>query len=75
MKEAISELNLTVIIVLAVAGLVALFSLVIWPIIEGGLEQSANCSDAVCESCNEHTGICECHMPNESETFDCAYKG
>ncbi|MBQ4583983.1 MAG: hypothetical protein IJA94_03760 [Bacilli bacterium] len=76
MKEAISELNLTVIIVLAVAGLVALFSVVIWPAIKTGIQDSANCSDAICTSCNESTGVCECYMEsNPGNTFDCAYKG
>lgn len=76
MKEAISELNLTVIIVLAVAGLVALFSVVIWPVIKTGIQDSANCSDAICVSCSDSTGLCECYMEsNPGQTFECANKG
>ncbi|MBQ9834218.1 MAG: hypothetical protein IJO33_03400 [Bacilli bacterium] len=75
MKQAISELNLTVIIVLAVAGLVALFSMVIWPVIKSGLHNSANCSDAIC-TCDITDDICDCYMEsNPSEHFDCVNKG
>lgn len=74
MKQAIGDLNLTIVIVIAVAGLMALFSLAIWPMIKGGLNNSANCSEAICENCN--SGICSCYMPgNEGNTFTCPYKG
>lgn len=79
MREATGELNMTVVVVVAVAGLMAFFSMVAWPIVKGGIERDANCSDAVCvpsDTCSGKTAenIC-CHMPGESERFTCPYKG
>ena len=75
MKQAIGDLNLTIIIVIAVAGLVALFSLAVWPMIKDGLNQSTNCSDAICRNCDEISGMCDCTMPNGSGDFQCPFKG
>lgn len=74
MREATGELNLTVIIVVAVAGLMAFFSMVVWPMVRGGIEHDTNCSDAICSG-TPINGVVECHMPGESTTFMCPYKG
>ena len=75
MKHAISDLNMTVVIIVAIAGLVAFFGGVVWPSIDSGLNKSANCSDAICDNCSVGSGTCECHMSGESEMFQCPFKG
>ncbi len=60
MKEATGELNLTVIVVIIVAGLVAFFSIYIVPIIMGGIKNTANCEDAVCTKAGCSDGVCNC---------------
>ena len=78
MREATGELNLTVIVVIAVAGLVALFSMFVFPMVRKNVTNQQNCSDAVCE---KEKGSCgdkyvQCHTPGEkNETFCCPYKG
>ena len=74
MREATGDLNLTVIVVIAVAGLMAFFSMTLWPMIKDGLKHDANCSDAICSG-TPSNGMIECHMKGETETFKCPYKG
>ncbi len=77
MREATGELNMTVIIVIAVAGLMAFFSMVIWPLVKNGMKKDANCSDAICEknTINLSEGTIECHMKGDTTWFTCPYKG
>ena len=63
MKEATGELNLTVIVVIIVAGLVAFFSIYVVPILMGGIKNTANCEDAVCTKAGCQSapeGVCNC---------------
>ena len=48
MKEAVGELNSTLIVVIAVAALAALFFTVIWPMINDDIKYNSNCSNAIC---------------------------
>ena len=76
MKEATGDLNMTVIVVLIVAGLVAFFSMVIGPMITKGIKSDTNCADAVCKKgpqCPSEGGICECTY--RGKTIKCPYKG
>lgn len=78
MKEATSELNLTVIIVIAIAGLVALFSVGVWPIIKGGLNNATSCDDAICDCSSAKSGsktTCVCTKKDGGKEFECPYKG
>ncbi len=86
MKEATGELNLTVVVVLIVAGLVAFFSVFVRPMILGGIKSSANCDDAVCTKADCHDGVCNCkyyeidpHTKRKSSTnfvnITCADRG
>lgn len=76
MKHAISDLNMTVVIVVAVAGLVAFFGGVIWPSIRNNIDKEANCSDAICDNCSVSEGTCDCEMKDGSvPSFKCPYKG
>ena len=49
MKEATGELNSTLIVVITVAALAALFFTVIWPMIREDLKNEANCRNAFCD--------------------------
>lgn len=75
MKEATSEINLTVIIVIAVGVLVAFFTFFLWPNIKSDMSHTANCNDAVCDPDTLNNGMVECHSVNDATTFRCAYKG
>lgn len=58
MKEATGELNMTVVTVLAIAAIGALFYTIVWPIIRNNIEQSTRCANAVCDTCNGKTAAC-----------------
>ena len=49
MKNAIGELNGSVITVVAVASLTVLFFTFIWPLLKQNLKKDASCSNAVCD--------------------------
>lgn len=61
MREATGELNMTVIVIVAVSAIAALFYAVIWPAIKSNLEQSTKCSAAICPACsgNDKTANCQ----------------
>ena len=77
MKEATGELNTTLITVLAIAMLLALFSTLIFPNVLKGLEGRASCADAVCDQGfipNNYNSYC--YSPkNKDEVFQCPYRG
>lgn len=83
MKEATSELNTTVIVVLAIAVLIAFFYYTIWPIIKNNFDRNSQCNKAICEPCKDASGnpsidcdFVTCHEKNNSSnTFECVYKG
>ena len=76
MREATGDLNLTVIVVVAVAGLMAFFSMVVWPMIRGGMRNSENCSDAICEKVDTNKdGMVNCTRKGKTGSFQCPYKG
>ena len=74
MKEATGDLNMTVVIVIIVAGLVAFFSMVVAPLVVGGIKSETNCSDAICD-CSPGQVKCSCHLPRKTKTFTCPNKG
>ena len=65
MKEATGDLNMTVVVVLAVAAFAAFFFTVIWPIIQEGNDRSANCNKAVCANRPD---------PSNPGKVNCSYK-
>ena len=82
MKEATSELNVTVIVIIAIGTLSAFFFGVVWPRLHTNLESKTKCSDAICpnpkDSCFERSknGSCkiiECNY--KGRTIKCPYKG
>ena len=78
MKEAVGELNGTIIVVIVVGLLIALFYGLVWPIIKDGLKDNARCADAVCDVGirSGELGV-ECYSPHsdKTDTFYCPYKG
>ena len=82
MKEATGELNMTVVIVIAVASLAAFFYTIIWPAISNNFHSNAKCADAIC-TCNDNNNKCQmakCHVVDEEgnkvgDYFQCPWKG
>ena len=78
MKEAVGELNSSIIVVIVVGLLIALFYGLVWPIIRNGLKDNSRCADAVCDVGikSGEVGV-ECYSPHDEtkEYFYCPYKG
>lgn len=78
MKEATGELNMTVIVVIAVASLTAFFYFTIWPMIRRNMNQNTKCSSAICDKCptGNTCNTVPCHTKeNPNNTFECVWKG
>lgn len=82
MKEATGELNMTVVIVIAVAALAAFFYTVIWPAIGNNYRSNANCNDAICkcENGNNDCDMAKCYIVDDNgekvgNDFQCPWKG
>ena len=73
MKEATSELNLTVIVVISIAGLAAFFYMTIWPMIQNNVNKYTKCSVAICEGQKNPDGTVNCKYKGTDLT--CAWKG
>lgn len=82
MKQAAGELNMTVVIVIAVGILAAFFYTIIWPLISDNFNRNSKCSAAIC-ICNRDDNKCvmaDCYLVDSSgnkkgETFQCPWKG
>ncbi len=80
MRQALGELNSSIIVVLIVGLLIALFYGLVWPTIRNGLKNNSRCADAVCDVGIKagETGV-ECYSPHveegKREYFYCPYKG
>lgn len=68
MKEATGELNMTVITVVAIAAIAALFYAVVWPMIKENIRTSTQCATAYCTSCSGGTCTCSYRDENGTET-------
>ncbi|MBQ4031109.1 MAG: hypothetical protein II625_05075 [Bacilli bacterium] len=77
MKNAIGELNGSVITVVAVASLTVLFFTFIWPMLKQNLKKDANCSNAVCDVGYNTNMMVWCYNPDDiTQTyFECPFKG
>ena len=78
MKETTSELNLTIVVVMAVAGFMAFFYTLIWPMLSNNISANTKCQAAVCEKCDTSANpngcpTVPCHY--KGETFNCVWKG
>lgn len=76
MREATGELNITVIVVMAIAALAAFLFLFIWPVYKQAYVKDESCSKAVCDVGHNSKGFATCYIPGEaSDKFECPYRG
>lgn len=77
MKNAIGELNGSVITVMAVASLTVLFFTFIWPMLKENLKKDANCADAICDVGYNSNYMVDCYDPDDSskQFFECPFRG
>ena len=86
MKEATGELNLAVIVAIAIGILAAFFFGSLWPTIHANFQKTAQCNKAICDCSKEvretienETGRksnCLCrNKAEDEETFYCPFKG
>ena len=82
MKNAIGELNGSVITVMAVASLTVLFFMFIWPMLKTNLKNDARCSDAICDVWMNKNNMVYCYNPGKSgagisasDVFECPFRG
>ena len=71
MKEATGELNMTVVVVIAIAAIAALFYAFVWPAIRGNLTASTRCSAAFgCGACDGNIMTCQGYYDDNGETVE-----
>lgn len=85
MKEATGELNLTIIVIIAIGVLVAFFYFTLWPILNANFEQNSQCAKAACENpCSTGKNTCDamkditkvkCYVKGSSNPIYCPWKG
>ena len=79
MKQATGELNMTVVVVVAVGILAAFFYTTIWPVIKNSYISTSKCNDAVCDPSSVSDGMATCvYYKNGSpvgDSFKCVWKG
>ena len=80
MKEASGELNLTVVVVMAVAALMAFFYTLIWPMLRNNISANTKCQAAVCEKCDTSANpngcaTVTCWYKDKTKPFECVWKG
>lgn len=79
MKESTGEVNMTVVIVIAVATLSVFFFAVLWPSIKNTFIATNKCSDAVCDprTLNDGMVICQYYKNGQKigNDFKCVWKG
>ena len=84
MKEATGELNMTIVIVVAVSVLVAFFYFVIWPGLDANFQANSKCGNAICENpCGSGHNDCEdavgkmvkCTVKGSDNPIYCPWKG
>lgn len=64
MKEATGELNMTVIVIVAIAAIAAFFYAFIWPAIKSNITNQQKCASAVCPA-NCTAATCDCTYIDE----------
>lgn len=72
MKEAIGDLNMTVVVVIIVAGLSLFFFTMVWPKIQGNFAAKTRCDAAIC-TCPKRDGAGKCVVP-EDGLVTCKYR-
>lgn len=76
MKQAMGDLNMTVIVVIIIALLSFFFFTVLWPMIQNNMAQTTRCDEAICNSEPNSDGSVTCHLSESPNSeFTCAWKG
>lgn len=79
MKEATGELNMTVVIVVAVGILSVFFFGILWPNIKNTFIATNKCSDAICDKRTLNDGMVTCKYykngKQQGADFKCVWKG
>ena len=78
MKQATGELNMSVIVVLIVAGLSTFFFSVLWPMIKSNVRNNANCDEAICprENLRADGRLVDCYVKGHpDQKLVCTWKG
>jgi hypothetical protein len=79
MKEATGELNMTLVVVIAVGVLAAFFFAILWPSIKNSMIMNSKCSDAVCNASTVSNGKVTCSYykngVKQGSDFECVWKG
>lgn len=80
MKEATGELNMTVVVVVAVGVLAAFFYTSLWPMMRDNFNASSKCNNAVCDPNSIQNGMVTCKYYNKNgnpvgDSFKCVWKG
>ena len=76
MREATGELNVTVIVVSAVALLSAFFFTTLWPDIKDNMDAKEKCGAAVCDIGYNSNKMSYCYVPGHSSTIiECPFRG
>ena len=76
MKEATGELNVTLVIIVAISAMAAFFYFVMWPSIRNNVDANTKCAQAICENCpSKNCTAVNCHLKGSSNTFKCVWKG
>ena len=72
MKEATGELSGTVITVVAIAAVAAIFTAIVLPLIRGSIERRTQCADAICSkaTCGS-SATCTCTKADGTGTVTC----
>lgn len=73
MKEASGELNVAVIVVVAVGVLSAFFFSILWPQMRGNHVKNTKCSEAICGKDVNSDGMVTCRY--DGVTLLCPFKG
>lgn len=78
MKQAMGDLNMTVIVVVIIALLSFFFFTIIWPMIQNNFARNTRCDEAICESKSNGDGSVDCYYYDNNGTqqpITCAWKG
>lgn len=78
MKEAIGELNGSIIVIMAVGVLSAFFFTFMWPVLKDSMEFRSKCSDAICDKGFNKNGRAYCYAPSDptkTNVFECPFRG
>lgn len=80
MKEATGELNMTVVIVVAVGLLSVFFFAILWPNLKNTFIATNKCSDAICDKRTLNDGLVTCKYydkngKQQGNEFQCPWKG